>query len=361
MSQQPDSRPSTPADGDLDPLARLRASRMSSSSNLSTNSRNMLISEPALTQEAPLTFFPDVQLDASFSSQDSFTFGGSATSTATSASPCDILANIQLGNTLKSGFKLSAQAERDFDAWCKSPTYQHQLTLLCLFILSRDQAAPQVDPGLWKPSNALLVDIKTYARAFVLCPSVSHYLGNSAKYVLDAMRSLRVTSVPPEHENFQITSSQSAISTKLTHVRSRLKGIVGSCSELGSEHANIADFAVQAQALCKRTKITVAMYIRLAFLRWVYNSYPQSKGDTYWQKVDECLKDMSKKCTNLTLSQDMIDIYNNDVEKYGDPSSTSHNVVDSHSIDEWQTRLNTYAAKVQPETKRGAKRTRTST
>ncbi|EIW79567.1 hypothetical protein CONPUDRAFT_154965 [Coniophora puteana RWD-64-598 SS2] len=162
-----------------------------------------------------------------------------------------------------------------------------------------------------------------------------------------AMRELNVPDLPLPHEISKLRVVETCIRNTLNAVRCSLKGQVEKSLEPGATTQNVAELTMAALGT-SRIKATLQHYMRFAFLRWVSTSYPDA-SEQYWIKVDEKLLFARSKYQSATdLSAFFTAIYNNDVQKHGNPTSTHHTVVAPNKISEFQSVLNRHAGLVVP-------------
>ncbi|KZP30360.1 hypothetical protein FIBSPDRAFT_946085 [Athelia psychrophila] len=210
---------------------------------------------------------------------------------------------------------MSTKSTADFDSFLKASTLGEHVTLLMATTLEvRDMlAAREVVAVEWKIPAQLKANIKLYSLAFLLSPLIKSYRGKAAESVLDVMRELHITELPPTKETGQITESL----------------------KLDSATRNIA--ALTNTVIGKsRVKATLQLYICLAFIRFHVVNYPDIEDEHFWVRVDQTLEEWRKDTTEVELNQTHNDMYLADKELYGDLSASEFRVTDISSIEGWQ-------------------------
>ncbi|KIM79395.1 hypothetical protein PILCRDRAFT_10515 [Piloderma croceum F 1598] len=172
--------------------------------------------------------------------------------------------------------------------------------------------------------------------------NISSYQGKVSKALMDAMRELNISMLPPLKETSQNKQVITELGNCLTQARFTLRDLIIKSMQDEVDISKIADLA---HAIIGKTefKPTVHMYMCLAFLRWMYEKYPTLDGNKWWIKVDDSLVTMQKKYTTETeLSK-----YREDIKKYGDPSDSERKVTPTSLLPGWQVMLQAHAKKVE--------------
>ncbi|KZP11280.1 hypothetical protein FIBSPDRAFT_962383 [Athelia psychrophila] len=245
---------------------------------------------------------------------------------------------------------MSTKSTADFDSFLKASTLGEHVTLLMATTLEvRDMlAAREVVAVEWKIPAQLKANIKLYSLAFLLSPLIKSYRGKAAESVLDVMRELHITELPPTKETGQVETVLTSIGSALTGMRNVLKTKITESLKLDSATRNIA--ALTNTVIGKsRVKATLQLYICLAFIRFHVVNYPDIEDEHFWVRVDQTLEEWRKDTTEVELNQTHNDMYLADKELYGDLSASEFRVTDISSIEGWQQDPDGYGGLVESE------------
>ncbi|KAF9541559.1 hypothetical protein CPC08DRAFT_650501 [Agrocybe pediades] len=160
------------------------------------------------------------------------------------------------------------------------------------------------------------------------------------------MRDVNTRDLPAESQVMECSEVLTTIGAALTGFRNVMKTkIRASLSPDNQDTRNVADLT---DALISNVGLnhTLQLYMRVAVLRWVAESYPQAV-EKYWEKVDEVLETWRKDAAN---QQHLIScfnrVYEQDILKYGKPSDTTYTVHASNSAHAWVQQIDRYATQV---------------
>ncbi|KAK7461416.1 hypothetical protein VKT23_008594 [Stygiomarasmius scandens] len=178
---------------------------------------------------------------------------------------------------------------------------------------------------LWKTMNkseeykipsALLTSLRSHAFMLLLSPRLVAYRGNIAKATIDAMREIGVSDIPAPHELGKLKIVQKAINDYLTDCRYQIK------DKKNRSNVTILTSKIISE---KSVSITLALYRRISFLRFVAKSYPEDfKGNGFWVKADTVIgewQEAAEKDANKLLGFFEF-TYKEDCGNYGDPSQS---------------------------------------
>ncbi|KAJ7677821.1 hypothetical protein DFH06DRAFT_1465695 [Mycena polygramma] len=258
------------------------------------------------------------------------------------------------GSLVKGQVKLSDKSVVAFDQYCQNRSAEERGVILFAHVLELlDIAKKNEKAELWTISSDLSKKINSYTQAFVYSPELVAYRGlNIAGHLMNAMRESRVKNLPPDGETAQCDLVLSKTRDKGTHFRNILKTAVVTSAAPGSETANVAALA---NKLLQQSKIkpTLQFYVRLAFIRWVWRSYPWVPDDFFWMMVDQCIEKNSRNCsTKEELDALYNSVYQTDIELYGDPATTPHQTSEfDPSSSTWQAVVRKHSKLVRPDPK----------
>ncbi|KAJ3750377.1 hypothetical protein DFH05DRAFT_1467036 [Lentinula detonsa] len=85
----------------------------------------------------------------------------------------------------------------------------------------------------------------------------------------------------------------------------------------------------------------VALFMRIAFLRWQSCAYPTCVTDKFWDKVDQSLTKTRTDCKTPAELQAVFEaILAQDKAKFGEPDLITHPAVALRDVDQWLLSVN---------------------
>ncbi|KAJ3523148.1 hypothetical protein NMY22_g11575 [Coprinellus aureogranulatus] len=266
---------------------------------------------------------------------------------------------------LKKQRTLTPRSEEDFDSYANSACQaDHMLRLYRVALENRDLLS-SLSAGkaysvpedvkvcarlrvIVTRANPVQDAIATYSQVFILSPTVLGYKKKSnPATVLATLRALNVTGIPPEQDQGRAQVVLKVITKALTDARHQVKEEIQASLQSYAEHgkgAPGADIASLTHACIgsAKTKATLGLFMRVAFLRWVMAEYP-SKTSKFWDEVDIHLSEIRRrKKTAVERETAAKIIYDDDLEKYG-PLNLEFAPTSSERLEEWIKTINRYA------------------
>ncbi|KAJ3983802.1 hypothetical protein F5890DRAFT_1462372 [Lentinula detonsa] len=186
---------------------------------------------------------------------------------------------------------------------------------------------------------------KDYAAAYIFSPSIASYKGKKGpEDVLDAMRQLSVSNLPPASETGRCDAIMEIIKKAMTDARHNIKEKILLSIKDGSTHRDIAALT-RACIGTSKARPTAALFIRIAFLRYSFVQYPTAVTERFWNKVDETLaKYRLEFKTPVELQAAFVVIFDEDKLTYGEPDLVSNPQVVLRNVDEWLMMVNRISA-----------------
>ncbi|KAJ7062517.1 hypothetical protein C8F01DRAFT_1230200 [Mycena amicta] len=248
----------------------------------------------------------------------------------------------------KRQFGLKGQAAVSMENFCQPISTDERLGLvfasvLQLISMKEDDTAHDAETYVL-PEN-LKTLCKVYTPAYLMCPQASACRGiDAAVHIANAMRESYQGIVPAADDVARMSAVLKYINKNLTSYRNIIKG------KIDASHGEGWNIAKLAHALVGKgpnaPKPTLQVYLRAAFWRWVYVSYPDLEVNKFWIKVDSVLSSFRAK-TAVDCTAAMNRLYDMDKEKYGDPANdNAFPVADPSTIPAWQLTLFRHAALV---------------
>ncbi|THU88820.1 hypothetical protein K435DRAFT_781892, partial [Dendrothele bispora CBS 962.96] len=189
---------------------------------------------------------------------------------------------------LKEQFELDTAASTEVDKYC-GLSLEERLLLHFVVGLKHAQILKKTANKSedYKIPSALLTSLRSHAFMLLLSPKLVAYRGNIAKATVDAMREIGVSDIPAPHELGKLKIIQKAINDYLTDCRYQIKDkIAGDLKKKQKNRSNVATLTSKIIGE-KSVTMTLALYRRISFLRFVAESYPEDfKGDGFWVKAD---------------------------------------------------------------------------
>ncbi|KAF8070146.1 hypothetical protein FPV67DRAFT_1623661 [Lyophyllum atratum] len=258
---------------------------------------------------------------------------------------------VNFGRMAKRQKRFSAESESDLDLFCSNPSAEERSAMLYAAVLeTRDIVKQSQKIEQWQVSEGLKKSIRSYTQAHLLSPTTTSYRGNGPEHILKAMRELNVRDLPPEKEVTHVKAILAVIKTTLTSFRNVVKDKIKASLEPDSPTRNIADLT---HAIVNNTpvKATAQHYIRIAFLRWHVLKYESLSDNEWWPRVDKTLDGWRSKLKDATeIAGAFNNMYQQDIQAYGDPANTSHTVIEPRDVVPWIKTVNTHAGNVQGKT-----------
>ncbi|KAG6825636.1 hypothetical protein H0H92_002995 [Tricholoma furcatifolium] len=271
--------------------------------------------------------------------------------------PSDALVySLEEGRAYKKQRNLSVESDADAERFLKSTRpYEHQVMIYLALLQNRDMLRKIVKdmnesyqvPALVKSTA------QSYATAAILSPSVRAYRReNFAAMILDTMRTLGVSNLPPKGEPARCDLIQAIIAKQLTERRNHIKTEI--LKTLGNTHSTKTDIASLAKACTSssKVKITAAHYIRLAFLRseavtWKIDPKADEKGRKldFWEHIDVKLAELRQAFdTPVALQTAFQMVYEDDIKTYG-KANGSYELTSAQDNDDWLIALDQCSAR----------------
>ncbi|KAJ7060119.1 hypothetical protein C8F01DRAFT_1294574 [Mycena amicta] len=285
------------------------------------------------------SLFPTTDTSADMPSDAPVDFTGGVLNSA--ASPISLS---HLSPYLKRQYGVQGQAATYLDQFCQPMFLEERLAMLFAFVLRvESNQAGALATESYKLSAELQSLLLAYALAYLVCPQAAACRGlDTAVHIADAMRESYPSMLPAADDQLRMPVVVTCINNKLTYHRNIIKSKLKTSCEKGHDVAELAYSLVgKTITACKPT---LQVYLRAAFLRFLYTHYGQLEGDLFWLKADTVLAEMrAQGATKLTK------IYTDDKNKYGDPANNpTHTVADVSTLPTWQLVLARHAALVQP-------------
>ncbi|KAE9393246.1 hypothetical protein BT96DRAFT_999619 [Gymnopus androsaceus JB14] len=199
--------------------------------------------------------------------------------------------------------------------------------------------------------ESLRKSLHTYSMLFLLSPHLSSFRGRVADAVINAMRELGFEGIPARHEIGNIDVVRAFINEKLTQDHYTIKKKLDGSVKPNSATANIGNLA---HALCSKFNVpmTVELLARIALLRWSLGQHPDDEAEQFWLHVDHDIDEYRRSGgfkSPDTAGMNFRYLYDEDVKKYGDPTTTSVIIVPTSSItDNQYTIISKWAKTVNP-------------
>ncbi|KAF8958956.1 hypothetical protein BDZ97DRAFT_1761762 [Flammula alnicola] len=256
------------------------------------------------------------------------------------------------GHAIKRQKTFTPESDRDFEEFLRSNNdAEHKIYIYSGLLECRDLLKLLTQSSEYRMSETLKKTAADYATAFVLAPSILFYKKKSGPpTVLAAMRELNISGLPASCETGRCDVVLTAIAKGMTdiryHVKDKIANTVKKC-----ENGVSRDIATLTQACIgnSKAKLTAALLIRIAFLRWVMAKYPKLSSEKYWDQVDTSLADYRQQFPGSGEMQIAFRvIYDEDLKKYGAPDTTNNPTTASHEVDSWLRTINVHAGALAP-------------
>ncbi|KAL6304653.1 hypothetical protein BKA93DRAFT_825551 [Sparassis latifolia] len=189
---------------------------------------------------------------------------------------------VEFGQCLKRQRNLTPDSESELARFTEAThLIQHTIFTYTLLLECRDHLSRLSWDSEYKVPGTLRVTLLDYAHSYILSPSIISYRSASnPANILGAMRRLNISQLPPDQETVAVVLSNSS--------RQGSHGVVQPCKD--------SDYHVH------QCTPTVALYIRLAYIRFILVKFLGLKEDEFWTKVDSSMKEIREICKTRARS-----------------------------------------------------------
>ncbi|KAF8994930.1 hypothetical protein BDZ89DRAFT_1149853 [Hymenopellis radicata] len=257
---------------------------------------------------------------------------------------------VDLGKEIVKRQKLGVEAERDFMKYCEmeSPVERELVSVALLYdIRSQLQKAHKQKDKMWKLPEGLKKDSSLFMKALICSPFASGYTDTAKQVIMQALRESGRKSVPSLEETDKCRIMLRATGRKWSQYRNQVKTKIQK-SIKAKKTRNIAHLAKDIIGDDSDSiPITLALYHRLAFLQYhVEQNYTEKQ---HWiQALSELKQNAASDEEFVTITHNMLHlIYEEDIKKYGDPTTTNVRVAEEKNAADWVTKMWALSAKIE--------------
>ncbi|KAK7463482.1 hypothetical protein VKT23_006831 [Stygiomarasmius scandens] len=247
---------------------------------------------------------------------------------------------------LKRQRTLSADSQREYEQFEKALTPHEGLAFVLLTMLeTRDLLRLLTLAQEYRAPDTVKTTCKDYACIFLLSPALLQYKldKNAAPNVLMAMRELGIQNLPDACETGRCELILEIIKKAMTDFRHHLKEKIAASIKSNQDIAALTKACIGTS----KAKPTAGLFIRIAFLRWMYTTNPKATGDTFWKIVDEHLIKTRREYPTTAEQQEVfVALYEADLARFGQPDLVNHPQVSVNDIDSWILQVNAAASRV---------------
>ncbi|KAJ2920425.1 hypothetical protein H1R20_g16669, partial [Candolleomyces eurysporus] len=182
----------------------------------------------------------------------------------------------------------------------------------------------------WSVTDELKAAIRYHTRAFLLSPMLTAYCGiDMGEQVMSVTRQLGVRNLPQEDDVNHVSDVLNLISSELCSFKNTMKEAIRASLVPNSSTANIANLTISLLRAIPPTQATVRHYIRFSFLRKCMKEH----GDpSYWKSVDNNMEESRSRVSSASECwESFVQVYRDDILKYGEPTNTLNQVVEPSS------------------------------
>ncbi|KAJ6563258.1 hypothetical protein B0H10DRAFT_1966155 [Mycena sp. CBHHK59/15] len=278
-------------------------------------------SSPVFPQTPNLPLPPPFSLD---STSSPFTTPASTTTTLSIRGTS--LAQLKnFGERELKRVKLEPATDSDFRTYLATSNKDERDALQALWTLQvRDQLSKltQNTAESWTASSALEKTARRNIYSLLLLPNVHFYSGTLVEVLLLAMHTVNTPDLP-KPDSIHADELGTWLGEEISQARYAIKKTIGENSGL-----NVADLAAELLSLAHAHHVpaTLGLYMRLALLR--RHLALKHNPNSFWGKVDDELEAFREGGSEAYVEYFslMKDIYDDDIQEFGDPSTTEHTV-----------------------------------
>ncbi|THU89810.1 hypothetical protein K435DRAFT_802472 [Dendrothele bispora CBS 962.96] len=211
--------------------------------------------------------------------------------------------------------------------------------------------------------TSLLATLRSNAFTLLMSPKLTSYSSKDlSKATVEASREIGVPEIPAVYELGKLEIIQKTLKKHFTDIQYQIKDKL-SKALAQKKQPNIA--TLSATLIGDRSvPITVALYRRVAALRFVATSHPKEfRSEEFWAKVDEVIEAWKSAADgNAEVLLSIFEqTYKEDVETHGDPAKSGIIAVRIADVPLHQQILDNHASKVKykrPRTNQGSRKRR---
>ncbi|GBE78718.1 hypothetical protein SCP_0116090 [Sparassis crispa] len=237
---------------------------------------------------------------------------------------------------------LSKDQPHELARFAESPhLLQHTMYTYGLLLECRDYLQKLSRDSEYKIPDTLRATLMDYAHTYILSPTIESYRkASNPGNILAAMRHLNIAQIPPEQETGRCAVIHTVVAKGLTEWRNHVKTQISISIDAKSTIRNLAALAHACIKTCS-VHPTVAMYIRLAYIRLIFVKFSGLKEDAFWNKVDSSMKEIREQYRTSGAIYDAYQaVYRNDKLTYGEPDNAMYPIALATSIPAFINDLN---------------------
>ncbi|GBE87282.1 hypothetical protein SCP_1005290 [Sparassis crispa] len=240
---------------------------------------------------------------------------------------------VEFGQHLKRLRNLTPHSESELARFAESPhLLQHTMYTYGLLLECRDYLQKLSRDSEYKIPDTLRATLTDYAHTYILSPTIESYRkASNPGNILAAMRHLNIAQIPPEQETGRCAIICTVVVKGLTEWRNHVKTQISISIDAKSTIRNLAALAHACIKTCS-VRPTIAMYIRLAYIRLIFVKFSGLKEDAFWNKVDSSMKEIREHAYQA--------VYRNDKLTYGEPDNAMYPIALATSIPAFINDLN---------------------
>ncbi|KAJ6614211.1 hypothetical protein B0H10DRAFT_2221521 [Mycena sp. CBHHK59/15] len=241
--------------------------------------------------------------------------------------------------------KVSEQTAAEFRQYIETENEEEHNTLHVLYLLqTKEIATGSTEEQIvkWKPSKELAKVMRDFIWTILLLPNIQYYAGTVEAAILSAMRSSKVKELPAADSD-EAAEVVKAVGRELSLIRSAMKKEIADSLEPGAETRNLAELTNSLLLHALWVNPTLGLYYHIAYIRRHVRS-KHSIHDFWPNGVDKELEEARNAGPQDFLSAGLKISYEEDIEEFGDPATTTHLPKSDTFSETCQTRFKSLSA-----------------